>query len=320
MSTWAHSLSTKSSMLNNEEPLLISADGGLGDHVTAEPAIRYLLDHFYKDKDVHIAAHWPEVFAHLPATVHPHNFDRKGALYKTVWTLYNRTDPMWAAVCFLLAHMVDYTTMNMMQRMLPLADREIKLHVTDEARTKVKTLLGNINIKKVVAVHAGKSWQTKTFPLLWWQEVVDGLSGAGYTVCLFGKSTSPVPGDATGVVPVVCPPGGIDLRDKLTVGELFALLEAAPVLLTNDSSPVQIAGGFDNWIVMIATIKYPELVFPYRKGSTGYKTKALYKKLMAEEIFNTLDLSKVSVDFPVADWAPYLPEPAEVIREITSLS
>ncbi len=303
-----------------EIPLLISVDGGLGDHVTAEPAIRYLVEHFYKDKEVHIAAHWPEVFAHLNVPMHPHNFDRGGVEFKTIWTLYNRTDPMWSAVCFLLAHMVDYTGMNMMQRMLPLQDREITLQVTDEARAKIKIHLGNSDAKKLIAVHAGKSWQTKTFPLVWWQEVVDGLATAGYTVCLFGKSASPVAGDSTGVVPVVCPPGGIDLRDKLSVGELFALLEQVPILLTNDSSPVQIAGAFDNHIVMVTTIKYPELVFPYRQGSTQYKTKALYKKLMADEIFNTLDLSQVSVDFPVADWSPYLPEPADVVSDITALT
>ena len=83
---------------------------------------------------------------------------------------------------------------------------------------------------------------------------------------------------------------------------------------------MQIAGAFDNWIVMLATIKPPDLVFPYRRGSPNYKTKALYKKLLADDNrFDPLDSRGMRVDFEVADWSRYLPEPAAVVAEVAGL-
>ena len=300
-----------------QRKIMISAVGGLGDHATAEPIIRFLLSQ-YPGADVRISAHWPRMFAHLGIPVYPHNsFDAAG--YKHVWTLPGTDAPLMRAANFLLCHMADYQALAMLNRQIPLADKEIQLGVTDGDRAGLADKL-KADPRKLVALHAGKSWKSKTFPLPWWQAVADGLAVQGMTVALIGKSTSHLKGDETGLVPVKTPQGGIDLRDKLGLGELFALLEAAPVLLTNDSSPVQLAGAFDNWIVMLATIKPPELVFPIRNGTTTYKTKALYKKLLAGHIpFDPLFGGAMQVDFEVEDWSIYLPEPQEVIQSVASI-
>src|SRR3990167_4885991 len=269
------------------------------------------------------------MFAHLGVPVYPHNtFPAEG--YKHVWTLPDPHSHLMQAACFLLCHMADFHALAMLQRQLPAADKEIKLEVSppdkENLATKLRAGLGSQTstggslTSRLVAVHAGKSWKSKTFPIECWQQIVDGLAEAGLTVALIGKSTSHLAGDNTGLVPVACPKGGIDLRDRLGLGELFALLESAPVLLTNDSSPVQMAGGFDNWIVMLATIKPPELVFPIRNGTTTYKTKALYKKLLAGHIpFDPLFGGAMQVDFEVEDWSIYLPEPQEVVNEVASI-
>src|SRR3989344_2603956 len=308
----------QTSTIMQQKRILVSAVGGLGDHATAEPIIRFLISQ-HPAADISIAAHWPRMFAHLGVPVYPHNtFPAEG--YKHVWTLPDPRSHLMQAACFLLCHMADFHALSMLQRQLPVADKEIRLEVSPPDKENLATKLRMSDIRKVVAVHAGKSWKSKTFPLEYWQQIVDGLAAAGLTPVLIGKSASHLAGDNTGLVPVACPKGGIDLRDQLGLGELFALLEAAPVLLTNDSSPVQMAGGFDNWIVMLATIKHPDLVFPYRRGTTNYKTKALYKKLLMDELaFDPLSPVGMQVDIDVPDFAPYLPDPATVVAEVARI-
>jgi len=309
---------SQTSTIMQQKRILISAVGGLGDHATAEPIIRFLISQ-HPDADIRIAAHWPRMFAHLGVPVYPHNtFPAEG--YKHVWTLPDPRSHLMQAACFLLCHMADFHALSMLQRQLPVADKEIRLEVSPPDKENLATKLRMSDIRKVVAVHAGKSWKSKTFPLEYWQQIVDGLAAAGLTPVLIGKSASHLAGDNTGLVPVACPKGGIDLRDQLGLGELFALLEAAPVLLTNDSSPVQMAGAFDNWIVMLATIKHPDLVFPIRRGTTNYKTKALYKKLLMDELaFDPLNPVGMQVDIDVPDFAPYLPDPATVVAEVARI-
>ncbi len=301
--------------------IMVSVFGGLGDHASAEPAIRYLREHLYPTDNFRISCFWPRMYEHLGVPVHVHNsFNPQGVVYRTFWTLPNPDSALSRSVSFLLTHMIDFHAMTMLMRMLPLKDREIRLVPNAPDRERIAARMQGIDPSKMVLVHAGKSWASKTLPLLWWQSTVDLLAREGLTVCLIGKGHSSVDGDKTGLVPVVCPPSGIDLRDTLELGELFALMEAAPVLLTNDSSPVQLAGAFDNWIVMLATCKHPDLVFPYRKGSTGYKTKALYKRLLADDILGEpVNGEAMHVDVPVADWSVYLPEPEEVVKEVATL-
>jgi hypothetical protein len=301
---------------------LISADGGLGDHVTAEPVIRFLKTHLRPEDDLRIAAHWPRVFEHLPVPVQQHNTPMPAAdfAYRTLWTLPNPESVLGRSICSLLCHAIEHHSITMLSRMLPLKDREIRLAVTDADKNDLAALLGGTSPEQLVLVHAGKSWASKTFPLAWWQAVVDALAAQGMTVCVIGKSASHLPEDTTGTVPILAPAGAIDLRDKLGLGPLFALISAAPVLLSNDSSPVQIAGAFDNWIVMIATVKPPDLVFPYRQGSTQYKTKALFKRLLVDDIpLDPINPVQMNIDFEVADWSPYLPEPLEVAAEVALL-
>lgn len=302
------------------ERIIVSVDGGLGDHVSAEPAVRYLIEKVYPQGDIHISCALPRVFAHLGVPTHLHNtFDGEERLsYRKIFT-FPTEGPIQQAVCFLVMHIVDFHAAALMYRSLPLLDKTVRLEVTAGDRAELARVLGGVDPRTLTLVHAGKSWQTKTFPLAWWQETVDLLAARGQKVALVGKRGSEV-GNQTGLVEVNAPPGALDLRDKLSLGSLFALLEAAPVLLSNDSSLVQIAGAFDNWIVMIATCKHPDFVFPYRVGSPYYKARALYKRLLIDDLpFEPLRDGALHVEVPVPDWTPYLPDPITVALEIEKI-
>ena len=88
------------------------------------------------------------------------------------------------------------------------------------------------------------------------------------------------------------------------------------MLISNDSSPVHIAGAFTNAIILLPTCKHPEHVLPFRQGSQWYKAKALYKKLVCDFI----DSSPLQVDGQTVDEIvegtieDYLADASEVVR------
>ena len=72
----------------------------------------------------------------------------------------------------------------------------------------------------------------------------------------------------------------IDLRNELSVSEFVAIISECPITISNDSSPIHIAGAFDGWIGVIATCKHPDYILPFRNGSIYYKAKNLERKPM----------------------------------------
>ncbi len=170
------------------------------------------------------------------------------------------------------------------------------------------------NAGNYILVHAGRGWETKTFPVAWWQEIVDGLDHAGYTVCLIGKEAS----KSHGYVPVACPPNGVDLRDKLTVMETAALCDNAPLLISNDSAPVFIAGAFDNYIILIPSCKHGDLLLPYRHNQQYYKAASMYKKLIHDDMpIRSTDIAgwqanKIKAGHTIEE---YLPDAGDVIEK-----
>ncbi len=307
----------------------IVVGGGLGDQVNAEPAIRYLAAQVYPGADIRVSTHWPELFGHLGLPVYHHGtfVPEPDTPYHQRLTLPDPTTLTWSVVSNLLCHTVDYCAIALLRRTLPMDDKQVRLPVDPVAvstlweRLALVHLVPPMDLAGVVVVHAGRHWETKTFPLPWWQAVVDGLAAAGYRVCLIGKNEDE-PADKRGYVPVGCPEGGIDLRDSLPLAELIALLAQAPLLVSNDSAPVHIAGAFDNHIILIPSCKHPEHVLPYRHGSVWWKAKALYTRLCLDDVSS----QPTAVEGTTAEklrslWESYLPEATEVVataREVLS--
>jgi ADP-heptose:LPS heptosyltransferase len=168
--------------------------------------------------------------------------------------------------------------------------------------------------KPTILVHAGKWWPSKTLPLEWWQEIVNKLSEK-LTVVLIGKTVD----DKQGYLPVETPKDGFDFRDITSLGETMALISLSKCLLTNDSSPLHIAGAFDNWIVTVPTCKHPDHILPYRNGTQYYKTKALYKKLLLDD----LEVRHTEIKPDTIDTIPsgktlydYIPDADTVVKEV----
>lgn len=297
--------------------ILISVTAGMGDQLCSEPAIRYT-QKLYPDANFYVVSHFPRLFSHLSCPVM--DYEEWKGLNDTVLTLYTCPDDDQSEhnLSHVLFHPTDYATMSMIKRNIPNNDKRIKLKVTaEDVASVVELVKDKKDDKPVILIHAGKWWPSKTLPLDWWQEIVNKLSEK-LTVVLIGKTID----ENQGYLPVEIPEDGIDLRDLTSLGELFALISISNCLLTNDSSPLHIAGAFDNWIVTIPTCKHPDHILPFRNGTQYYKTKALYKRLLVDDYdlrhttFLTDSINQIPKGKTLYD---YVPEVQTVIDEIFSI-
>ena len=95
----------------------------------------------------------------------------------------------------------------------------------------------------------------------------------------------------------------------------MVLIGMAQILITNDSAPVHIAGAYDNWIILISTIKHPDHVLPWRNGNKYYKAKALYKKLTVD-ILDDNHRRIDEIDESIESFLPKSNEILELIQDI----
>lgn len=294
--------------------ILISVTAGMGDQLCSEPAIRHV-QKLYPEDNIFIVTHFPRLFEHLSLPVY--TYDEWKGLNDAVLTMYTCPDDEQSEhkLSHVLFHPTDFSTMSMIKRTIPNHEKTINLKLDAEDVAYVSNFLQKKNVTKpIVVVHAGKWWNSKTLPLDWWQEIIDRLS-TKLTVVLIGKTID----KDQGYLPVEVPKNGIDLRDLTSLGELFALISMSNCLLTNDSSPLHIAGAFDNWIVTIPTCKHPDHILPFRNGTQYYKTKALYKKVLVDDLelrhteFKTDSIDNVPVGKTLYD---YIPDVDVVVKEV----
>lgn len=311
---------------NYKRHIFISVNGGLGDQVNAEPAIRFLKGYVYPNDDVRVATHYPRLFQHLDLPVYEHG---KSDLlddtpYYLISSLPGPETPTWMVVSNLLCHTVDYCSIALLRRTLPVKDKQVILQVNQEDINNLKETSGINDFSNLVVIHAGRHWQSKTFPVSYWQGIIDKLDEKGLKVCLVGKDEMGDAPDykigARGTVDVKCPKNGIDLRNLLDLGSLMAILKLSPILVSNDSAPIHIAGAFSNWIILIPSCKHSDHVLPIRNGRIDYKTKALYKKLALDDINQQpTSVEGSSGEFIVKDWNEYLPNIDSVVNEIKKI-
>lgn len=305
---------------NYKRHILLDVQGGLGDQIDAEPAIRYLKKYVYPNDDVVIKTHFPRIFEHLtdiPTYSHEEFRPTMDTPYYHIITLPGPETITWSIVSNLLCHTVDYTSMAILRRTLPNRDKIIQLQVNPEDYLKVLETIGIRSLNDLVLIHCGKHWESKCFPLEWWQVIVNGLANE-VPLCLIGSDTEPTRGTAQ----VKVPEGVIDTRNLLDLGGFFAIVKSAKLLITNDSSPVHVAGAFGNEIVLIPSCKHWDHVLPFRKDpetgiiSNQCKAVALCKKLTLDDCESAPTcVNGSSAEFIKGPWDQYLPEPETVIQE-----
>lgn len=263
---------------NFKKNIAIWVEGGLGDQVCAEPVIRYVRDVIYKGDNIVVLTDFPDAFDHLGLPVFKKTDRINDMGFFELHTAKGPEDASWQYMSQGYTNGVDFSSLQVFKGTLPPAAKRIQQHYDLTDLVPVLELVGE-NIQDVVLVHPGRGWASKTFPAEFWDSVIDALIKDGRKVVVIGKRISA----EQGVVEVTDRPDCINLIDKLTYKQLVALISQAKVLITNDSSPVHIAGAFDNYIGAIATCKRPEHIFPYRYGDVFYRAKDLSEGRMYDK-------------------------------------
>lgn len=291
--------------------ILMDIQGGLGDQICAEPVARYAINNLYnEDDDIVIATHFPEIFKHLNAKVIKH--DNKDLLsgdkvYYHMLSLPGPDKILWSFISPSLSLTTDYISISMLHRVLLEKDKEIILKYSEENLEDIKKMT-NCDFKDLILVHPNKSWQSKTFPTEWWQEIIDELSKE-YKIGIIGKDVD----ENMTLLPIKTNKNCIDYRNLLSLDELFALIGNAKLLITGDSSPIHISGAFNNYAIFIATCKYPEHTIPVRNKDKIYP---MFKKLVIDQtkhVPNIVDTK--TIDKVEGDILDYIPDAVDVIKK-----
>lgn len=305
-----------------QRKIVVSVSAGMGDQLCAEPAVRYMINHIYKDADVSVVTHHPRLFSHLPLKVMDYNdyetYQKQGKVTSDTLILYScpSDEKSKHQLSHVMFHPTDFATMSMYKQAIPIREKDIKLEVYHDDFANLLEITGGDSLKDLIVVHAGKWWASKTFPTDWWQEIIDKITATGQKVALIGKTID----EKQGYQPVICPEGSYDFRDLTSLSEMIALISEAKITLTNDSSPIHIAGAFDNWLICMPSAKHPDHILPYRKGSQYYKTKALYKKLTIDSLrTNYLMPETDNIDTYKGNIYDFIPDVDTVVNEVLSV-
>ncbi len=306
-----------------KQRLFLWALGGLGDCIAAEPTIRYMRETLYPEAEIYIMTkdYLKCLFKHIPNVT----FLEEGKIlpdidavveFNTHPTIYDRDNEFGSSFGNIaphpFVHAIDWVSMSCINRQLTRAQKQIKLSYTEEDLDGILNKCSHP--EELILVHPGKGWETKTFPVEWWQEIIDTLDEKDFKVGIIGSGVS----KDHGYVPVICPTNGVDLRDKTTIPETIALIDNAPVVITNDSAPVFIAGAFDNYLIVIPTCKHGDMLVPFRHGSQEYKTACMSKgNVLNDQCARMTDLKgwQVAIFTNGRKIEDYIPDPQDVVKQ-----
>jgi hypothetical protein len=172
-------------------------------------------------------------------------------------------------------HCTDYISIMMLKRTIPDDEKRIKIEFKDVSES-IESQIGT-KLEDLVIFHVGTGAPEKTrlFPEDYAQRLVDALVKRGLKVAIFATTDY-----RSSAAKIKAP---IDLVDRLDWDGFCTLIAKAPVLVSNDSSPVHLASAFDNWLVAIPTVKHPDRLIHLRHGHRYWKTFAVYKKLLCDD-------------------------------------
>lgn len=270
--------------------------GGLGDRVCAEPTIRWAHENL-RYKDFAIATDNPELFDHIDCKKFKIGKDGNCPIgndwtfrdWYTTWTIQPPTTLQWEFFSHCMTQAVDYVSLSCLRMQLPMKAREIRLpnflqpNEEDPDRRFSWVDFDLSQKPKVVVIHPGKHWPSKTFPASWWRDVCVEIARRGLTPMIIGKTVD----QNVGTVDFIVPETAIDLRDRMSLRGLVHLLKNAPCLISNDSSPIHIASAGDAFVGVLATCKHPDFIGHWRHGEWQWR----FKNLSRTGLYDTYQVS-----------------------------
>lgn len=292
--------------------LLFTTWGGIGDQICAEPTLRFAIDAF-KDSDVYLATENPELYSHLKFKK-VYDTKKVKPIFENFLVFETIPDPKrltFEFVSHMVTHCVDFPSLASLRCMLPMSYKSVILK--PQVSLDRQQELSKYTHYRYVAIHAGKHWESKTFPKEYWDEILQILIEQGFTPVLFGKELD----ETQGTVDTITE-GCIDLRGKTTLEESIWLLQRMQSMITNDSSPMHMAATGEAYIAFIASAKHHDYLYHWRKNQWAWRMKHFNKG----GVWDIISLCPNQADEVVVDkldqnvLKSWLPEPKEVVKWI----
>lgn len=296
--------------------ILLKTWGGIGDQICAEPTLRYAFDVLKgnrEDVKISLASECPEFFSHLPFKK-VYNLKEHQPFWEKYFvfnTIVPPSDVSWQFVSHMVTNCVDYPSLCAFRCQLPVSYKSVRL-IPPPPKFGFEEIKGKPNL---VVLHPGRHWQSKTFPVYWWDSVINGLIDNNVNPVLIGGDTD----DNRGTVEVSTD-GTIDYRNKLSLMETVWLLQRSKVLFTNDSAPLHMAASGQAWIGFVATCKHPDYITHWRNGIWSWRMENLGKGGIWEIVDhiprpeNKGEVTAEKVDPEILE--SWLPSPLEVVSWI----
>lgn len=231
----------------------IDMPGALGDCVAMEPIVRYINNVLEPEAKVTVRTAFPEVFEHLISSWRGSEFrviseaEDPGLGFKIDLA---RERP---GESFNMMHPLDYGALNAFGGTVPKEHRNI--HLRSDLSYSIPYVSDSI------LIHPGRTWQSRTFPASWWQNVIDELLKDGHKLAIIGKD---IAGGTRGTVEGLDVSRCDDLRNTLNLKQLINVIFSARMLITNDSSPVHISGASQTPTILINSCKHADFIWPRR--------------------------------------------------------
>jgi lipopolysaccharide heptosyltransferase II len=138
-------------------------------------------------------------------------------------------------------------------------DRRLSLRVPPDDRARVWALIASIGLDDDapwLVLHPGATAPSRRYPPELFTDAVEGIvARTGARVVVTGDASE------TELVAAICksvPGRSQGLAGALTLGELAALIERAPVLLTNNTGPAHIAAAVGTPVVVLYALTNPQ--------------------------------------------------------------
>lgn len=173
-------------------------------------------------------------------------------------------------------------------------DRRLSFFVPDEARLTVARLLAEQGVDTTspwVVVHPGASAPSRRYNARGYAAVADGLiRDMGWQVVFTG---SPSEIDLVDEITSMMAEPAVSVAGRLGLGELGALIDAVPVVVSNNTAPVHIAAAVGTPVVDVYALTNPQHT-PWevenRVLSHDVPCKFCYKSMCPEGHHNCLEL------------------------------
>ena len=290
----------------------------VGDSLIGEPIVRFARDNYYPD--LHLLTDHPDLFSHLDIPINPKKF-HPFLVSPNSWKMGE--DGNWIQHPFATfvqigrIHIQEYMSLFVLRQFLTDEYRPIQTPVT---KTHQDYLLSKYPfIKDCWIIHPGFGEAQKSHGKEYWNSIAAKLRSRGLKLLRVGKTYS-AQGLSFGSYDIE---SDFDLTDKLSLIEFLTAISVCKGVITNESSPVIMAGAFNKKLVSIFTAGHPDFLLPHRStGSKHDDAICLWgkKHYMMERNYaphNNIDFY-VDGSIPVVE-SIHLPTPDKVVESVFEL-